>query len=184
MTESVLCPTCTICRDSARRFLCRVANVGHPTPTNHITADCPACYCSRIWPAWGCDRARASTDRGHRRAAGLQEFEWTTTKGFEFLREMGIEAVLTARSVNGEDGTPESASVRVTDTANGQILAGITWQNGWGGQRGSVADRTMRKTLTQAANEIAQELLKRIQPLRDGLRPWRTRSIFHPTSAL
>ena len=98
--------------------------------------------------------------------AGLQEFEWTTTRGFEFLREMGIEAVLTARSVNAADGTPESASVRVTDTANGQILAGITWQNGWGGQRGSVADRTMRKNLTQAANEIAQELLKRIQPPR------------------
>jgi hypothetical protein len=98
--------------------------------------------------------------------AGLQEFEVTSTKGFELLREKGIDAVLTAKSVNAADGTPESASVRVTDTTTGQVIAGLTWQNGWGGMRGSVADRAMRRNLTEAANEIAQELLKRLRRSR------------------
>ena len=95
--------------------------------------------------------------------AGLQELEVTSTKGFEILREKGIDAVLTAKSVAAADGTPESASVRVTDTATGQVIAGITWQNGWGGMRGSISDRVMRKNLTEAANEIANELLKRLK---------------------
>jgi hypothetical protein len=97
---------------------------------------------------------------------GLQEFEVTSTKGFKALQDKGIDAVLVAKSVDGLDGTPESASVRVTDTATGQIIAGITWQNGWGGQRGSIADRTMRKNVTEAANEIAGELARRLQPVQ------------------
>lgn len=94
--------------------------------------------------------------------AGLQEFEVTTTRGFAVLREKGIDAILVAKSVAAADGTPESASVRVTDTETGQIIAGITWQNGWGGMRGSIADRVMRKNLSQAASEIAKELIRRL----------------------
>jgi len=89
--------------------------------------------------------------------AGLKEFELYTPKGNAILREQGIEAVITAKAV-AVDGTPESASVRVTDTMDGHILAGITWQNGWGGMRGSIADRTMRKNLSSAAQDIAKEL--------------------------
>lgn len=98
--------------------------------------------------------------------AGLREFEITSTRGFEVLREKGIDAVLTAKSVDAGDGTPESASVRVTETKTGKVIAGVTWQNGWGGMRGSIADRTMRKNLTDAANEIASELVRRLQSSR------------------
>lgn len=94
--------------------------------------------------------------------AGLKEFELYTPKGNSVLRAQGIEAVITAKAV-AVDGTPESASVRVTNTTDGRILAGITWQNGWGGQRGSIADRTMRKNLSSAAQEIAKELGKRLR---------------------
>lgn len=94
--------------------------------------------------------------------AGLKEFELYTPKGYETLRGEGIDAVLTAKSVD-VNGTPESASVRVTDTANGNLLAGITWQNAWGGMRGSIADRTMRKNLSGAAQAIAKELSNRLR---------------------
>jgi len=96
--------------------------------------------------------------------AGLKEFEITSTQGMEALRTRGIDAVLTAKSVAAADGTPESASVRVTDTSAGRVIAGIVWQNGWGGQRGSIADRVMRKNLSEAASEIADEIVKRLRP--------------------
>lgn len=98
--------------------------------------------------------------------AGLREFELTSTQGFDVLRQQGIDALLTAKSVDGADGRPESASVRVTDTTSGEIVAGLSWQNGWGGRRGSMADRTMRKNLSKAASEIADELLQRLKAER------------------
>lgn len=97
---------------------------------------------------------------------GLTEFEMTSTEGRTALRDAGIEAVLSARAVDAADGTPESASVRVTATDSGAIIAGVTWQNGWGGQRGSIADRTMRKNLSEAAREISAALFEQIQPAR------------------
>ncbi|WP_156100036.1 hypothetical protein [Nitrosococcus oceani] len=94
--------------------------------------------------------------------AGLKEFEITSSQGFAALQEKGIDAVLAVKAVDAKDGTPESASVRITNTSGGHIIAAITWQNGWGGQRGSVMDRVMRKNLSEAANEIAGELIKRL----------------------
>lgn len=94
---------------------------------------------------------------------GLKEFELTSAKGYAALREAGIDSVLAAQSVFAMDGTPESASIRITATDRGEIIAGITWQNGWGGQRGSIADRTMRKNLSEAAREIAREITNRIR---------------------
>lgn len=93
---------------------------------------------------------------------GLQEFEVTTAKGFAALHESGIDSVLIVKAVAAADGTPESASVRLTDTGSGEIIAGITWQNGWGGQRGSMADRQMRKNLSETASEISSELVRRL----------------------
>jgi hypothetical protein len=52
----------------------------------------------------------------------------------------------------------------LSSTENGALIAGVTWQNGFGGQAGSVADRVMRKGLAQAATEIANELAGRIRP--------------------
>ena len=53
-----------------------------------------------------------------------------------------------------------SATVRLHRTSDGKLLVGLNWSNGWGGQEGSVCDRTMRKNLTQAATEISQKLIK------------------------
>jgi hypothetical protein len=92
---------------------------------------------------------------------GLSEFEVTSTNGFKALQEKGIDAVLGVKSVDALDGTPESASVRVTDTATGQIIAGITWQNGNKGL--GLIYLLTRKNLHQAANDIAGKLAKRLQ---------------------
>ena len=80
------------------------------------------------------------------------------------FREQGIDALLTVRSVAGYDQQPTSATARINSTHTGRVLAGITWQNGWGGQEGSVADRQHRKGLAEAASEIAEALAKNIQP--------------------
>ena len=92
--------------------------------------------------------------------AGITEFEITTTKGYSILKSKGIDAVLISKAIMSGDGRPESASVRVTDTSNGKLIAGVSWQNGWGGQSGSMADRTMRDNTSEAAQKIAEELVK------------------------
>jgi hypothetical protein len=51
----------------------------------------------------------------------------------------------------------------MNSTDTGQILAGVTWQNGWGGECGSMADRTMRSGLSQAARQIADALAARLK---------------------
>jgi hypothetical protein len=106
--------------------------------------------------------------------AGLQDSELTTANGFALLRNNGIDAVLTVEwSIDSEDGKPEAARVQISDTLTGRILVGIAWQNGWAvrsasgkwlwGGRGSVYDNIMRKNETEAANEIAQQVVKFIQ---------------------
>jgi hypothetical protein len=94
--------------------------------------------------------------------AGLSEFEVTTSKGYMALREKGIDAVLTAKTIMAQDGIPESASVRITDTKEGHLAAGVSWENGWGGQKGSIMDRTMRDNMSETAQEIAEELYDRM----------------------
>ena len=56
------------------------------------------------------------------------------------------------------------ASVRMTSTESGALIAGVTWQNGFGGEAGSVVDRVMRKGLSQAAAEIANQLAAQVAP--------------------
>ena len=93
----------------------------------------------------------------------LSEMEVVRPENLTRLRAEGIDAYLVCRAAAGSDGLPQSASVRVNSTHTGAILAGLSWQNGWGGQAGSIADRTMRKDLSEAASEIAHELSTRLR---------------------
>lgn len=88
----------------------------------------------------------------------LNEIEVNTPQGLGKMAEEGVDAYLVVKGAAGHDGQPESASARVSSTRSGRILAGVTWQNGWGGQAGSMADRTMRKGVNEAAEEIAGAL--------------------------
>lgn len=94
----------------------------------------------------------------------LNEVEIARPEGLAKLKDQGIDAFLTVRAAGGYDQQPQSASARVNSTHTGQVIAGISWQNGWGGQAGSIADRTMRKGLAEAAAEIANSLVATIRP--------------------
>jgi hypothetical protein len=89
---------------------------------------------------------------------GLDEAEIMLPRGLKALSAEGVDAVLVVRSESGYDGLPQSAIARLTSTNDGRLLSGVTWQNGWGGQAGSIADRQMRKDLHEAASEIALAL--------------------------
>jgi hypothetical protein len=93
----------------------------------------------------------------------LNEIEITRPQGLAKLKDEGIDAYLTVRGAGGYDEQPQSASVRMNSTHNGKLLAGVTWQNGFGGMSGSIADRVMRKGLSEAATEIATVLSERIR---------------------
>ena len=87
----------------------------------------------------------------------LNEAEITEPKGLEaFAKEGGCS--ITVSAVGGYDQMPQSASIQIVNTKTFDIMAGINWQNGWGGQQGSIADRVMRKGLTRSAKEIVNAL--------------------------
>jgi hypothetical protein len=94
---------------------------------------------------------------------GISQIQIASPESYAALRQAGVDAVLVVKGVMSQDGTPESASVRLTGVSRGQVIAGLTWQNGWGGMRGSMADRTMRKNLADAASEISAALVERIR---------------------
>jgi len=91
------------------------------------------------------------------------ETELLRPQSIEALRSRGIDAVLSVRAASSPDGRPQSASARLNSTHTGRVISGVTWQNGWGGRAGSMADRTMRKDLTEAAREIADALSPTLQ---------------------
>lgn len=93
----------------------------------------------------------------------MNELEVSQPQGLAKLRGQGIDAVLMVKSSGSYDGQPQSASARMTSTADGRLIAGTTWQNGFGGVAGSIADRVMRQGLSQAANQIANEITARIK---------------------
>jgi len=90
----------------------------------------------------------------------MNELEVSSEQDFDRLKKQGVDAYLFIRSSCGPDGMPENATVRLNRTRDGKLLVGITWSNGWGGQQGSMADRTMRKNLAETADEITKGLIK------------------------
>ena len=94
---------------------------------------------------------------------GLTEIELASPEGYDALANAGVDALLLVKGVFLNDGTPESASVRLTSTVDGTVVAGLTWQNGWGGERGSIMDRQMRKNLTEASSQMAKALIQRLE---------------------
>ena len=87
----------------------------------------------------------------------------TVKEYFTALNQKGIDAALSTSTRMSEDGKPDTASARVTDTVSGNSLLDVTWQNGWGGYSGSDADRAMRKSTSEAAHEMAIELITRLR---------------------
>jgi predicted GNAT family acetyltransferase len=93
----------------------------------------------------------------------MNEIEIARPEGLSKLRGQGIDAMLTVRAASGYDDQPQSISARMNSTETGQVLAGVTWQNGYGCAPGSPCDRQWRKGLTEASAEIAEALSKRVK---------------------
>jgi hypothetical protein len=90
----------------------------------------------------------------------ITEKEFSKTNKLEILRKEGIGAIITVDAITGYDQEPDSATVRVIKTTSeGDIIASISWQNGKGGDRGSIADGWMRKDVFKAAKEIVKGLI-------------------------
>jgi hypothetical protein len=88
----------------------------------------------------------------------LNEVELMQPQSLSAVRDAGIDVILSVKTVGGYDGKPQSASVRLNSTKNGEIVTGLSWQNGWGGTPGSWADRAQRKDIADAADEIAKRI--------------------------
>ena len=89
----------------------------------------------------------------------LTEIEISETSNLKVLKDQGIDAIMFVKSIAGYDNQPQSISLRINDTKEWKVIAGITWQNGGGGQMGSAVDRGMRKDVTEASQEIVSALL-------------------------
>jgi hypothetical protein len=94
----------------------------------------------------------------------IDTLEMTRPGGLEKIKSKGVDAVLYVKGVAGHDNEPQSVSVRITSTTNGRLITGLVWQNAFGGRAGSIADRVMRKGMTEAVKEIADEVEKSLKP--------------------
>lgn len=93
----------------------------------------------------------------------LNEIEVIQPQNLSSLSADGIDAVILVKSVAGYDGRPQSASIKIVHTTDGQIVAGANWQNGRGGALGSPADQGARVDLADAARQIADALGQTLQ---------------------
>lgn len=96
----------------------------------------------------------------------INEFEIAKPQNLHLLKEAGIDAYLSVKATIDYDGTPRNVSVRLNSAVNGKLLAGLTWQNGWGCARGSGCDMSMHKDISETAAEIAKGLAITIEKNR------------------
>jgi hypothetical protein len=87
----------------------------------------------------------------------------TAREYYAALHDKGVDAALTASTQMAGDGRPDKANAMVMNTASGESLMDIAWENGWGGYGGSDADQVMRKSTSEAAQEMAQALVTRLR---------------------
>jgi len=90
------------------------------------------------------------------------KFPINSPEGHEELRVGGVDALLVVRAMIGWDGKPQIVKAQLISTHTSDVITDLSWQNGWGGEFGSVADRTMRKSMSEAARQISELLLTRI----------------------
>ena len=90
----------------------------------------------------------------------LNESQISLPKNLRILKDEGFDAYLFVSTSGGSSDFPQSVTVRINSTDNGELISGVMWQNAWAGQEESVADRIMRKNIPQAAEQITKRLAK------------------------
>lgn len=94
--------------------------------------------------------------------SNVASLKFLERKNLRILKDAGIDGYLTIKAVFLADGKPSSVSARLSSTHTGELLAGISWQAGWGGMYGSIAHNVMSQNVNDAAEEIANELSERL----------------------
>jgi hypothetical protein len=92
--------------------------------------------------------------------AGIAASELMKPPGLSFLRQRGFDAVLMLQAVMAADGTPNNVTISVRAVASGGEISGVSWKNGRGGARGSLADKSMRVGTQEAVRQIVEALLR------------------------
>lgn len=92
----------------------------------------------------------------------ISNLKYLERKNLRILKDSGIDGYLTVKVVFMSDGKPSSVSARLSSTHTGELLAGVSWQAGWGGMYGSIAHNIMSQNVNDAAEEIAKELVERL----------------------
>ncbi|HIF23230.1 MAG TPA: hypothetical protein EYQ27_15340 [Gemmatimonadetes bacterium] len=85
------------------------------------------------------------------------------------LQDEGIDAALQSNLVLGYDARPQTVTVRIIQTGTGKLIAGVTWKNGSGGERGSPADQDARVDVDIAAQQIADAIVRILRAPRGEL---------------
>lgn len=112
----------------------------------------------------GFDIVDMSSSTASSARVNLNELEVTKPSNLKALAdEYGVESVLIVKTVGGYDDKPNSAAARIIDTKTGSLIAGVTWQNGKGGQQGSGADNMMRSDISTAAKKISEGIAKALK---------------------
>lgn len=75
------------------------------------------------------------------------------------------QALLHVSGSGDYQGLPQSAAIRLV-SPEGALIAAATWNNGWGGASGSIADRLMRQGAPDAARQIVDALCQKIAPAK------------------
>jgi hypothetical protein len=106
--------------------------------------------------------ASATTNRVRRE--NTRETEIIEPESIAQLRSRGVDAIVQVRSTTDRRANLVSATARMTSAHNSALLAAVSWQNANAGEVGSIADRTVKKGVSDAAADIANELVARVKP--------------------
>jgi hypothetical protein len=80
------------------------------------------------------------------------------------LKNKEIDAYLTLRTVFAEMlGRPLEVYLNLYSTYTGQAVISLDWKNGWGGQPGSPADHSSKKTISESAEAVASRLISELR---------------------
>ena len=123
--------------------------------------------------------ARGRISRGDRRVAGLPDASYaerlrlvkklgipsvqaSRPQNLKLLKSEGLDAYLrVATTLKSLTGEPESVEVKLLSTHDPAQFIQFVWNNGWG-IPGSLADAVARVDQSEAAAEIAAEIVRRL----------------------
>jgi hypothetical protein len=86
-----------------------------------------------------------------------------TPKALQSLARGGVDGVLVITSVKrGFDPIPESASLRLLRTQNGETVVAFTWSNSAAGAPSVADSNAVRKGLADIARQLVRTLMKTV----------------------